>query len=514
MRRTGPIEPKRLAGPTRQEQADQPLRTAGARCCAPGVAWQPSRPQLTGHGTAGLQAASDCAPGAGAGGHGWRMVGRGLITGGFLLCGWLVTGAGHAYAAQITAPPAPHQILTGQFPVAPRPASAPLALPSFPGSAGAGAGNQDPAVRNASPVSLTSLPPASGSSASASVRPAGSEPAVSVPMATGAPTAVAPAGTAPAALGVRTGTEPARPAVSPPAAGTAPAGSAPGTAAAPADSAPAAVSVPAGSAPVSVSVPAGSAPVSVSVPAGSAPVSVSVAAGGQPAGAAAPTGSVPAAGAAGLPASAGSPASIPAGSVISGGASLLSGGASLLSRLGAPVAQGQTPSVGPMLPAGPSLPAPVPVPQTGRIQTLPMITAVPPAGRHARTPVHPRGGGRRAVHTARSASVSRSPAGFPAMAAAPLANRSHGDRDRARAAAARHRAHPRRSLPGDRLAPGVATQTDPTSTSAGGAGAPQVAAHAPPGTATPVRAVGLIRIRTSRCPGLRPRAEEPAVSPD
>jgi hypothetical protein len=166
-----------------------------------------------------------------------------------------------------------------------------------------------------------------------------------------------------------------------------------------------------------------------------------------------------------------------------------------------------------MLPASPAQP-PLPVPQTGRIQTLPMITAVPPAGRHARPPGHAPGGGRhRAATAARPSAVSRGLAGFPA-AAAPLTTRWHGDRDRARDAG-RHRIRPHRSLPGDRLAAGVATQTDPASTSAGGgAGAPQVAANAPPGTDAPARTAGLIRIRTSRWPALRPRAEDPAVSPD
>jgi hypothetical protein len=424
VRRTGPNEPKRLTGLTRHEQADQPLRTAGARCCAPGAAWQPSCPglagdgrlasrgQLAGHGTAGRPAASGraahggCAAYSGAGRHGWRMVGRGLITGGFLLCGWLVTGAGHAYAAQITAPPAPHLILAGQSPAAARPASAPLALPSFPGSAGAGAGSHDPAAARVSPAGLPSA---------------------------SAPTVDAPAGTAPVTM-------------------TAP-GSAPTPAPGPAGTAPAAAAAPAGSKPAPVAVPAG-----------------------------------------------------PGGSLTSGGASLLSGPGAL----GAP---GQVTSVGPLRPTSP-VQVPQPVPQTGRIQTLPMITAVPPGGRQARTPGHASGGAhRRAAHAARPAAVSRGLAVFPAAAAPLTTTRRHGGRDRARDAL-RHRARPHRSLPGSRLISGAAAQTDPTSTSAGGAGAPQLAAHAPPGTATPARAVGLIRIRTSRRPALRPRAEDPAVSPD
>jgi hypothetical protein len=89
------------------------------------------------------------------------MAGRGLVTGGFLLCGWLVTGAGHAYAAQLTAQVAPHELVTvtgtgslpagpavapaGQPPVLERPALTSLALPSFPGEAGVSAGNHSPA---------------------------------------------------------------------------------------------------------------------------------------------------------------------------------------------------------------------------------------------------------------------------------------------------------------------------------------------------------------------------------
>ncbi len=164
VRSTGPTGPNRLAGPDRPEPAYRPLHAAGARCCAPGAAWLAPDAQLAGpggpalqgqqagHGTAGRFAAPDCAPDRRARGHGWRMAGRGLITGGFLLCGWLVTGAGHAYAAQITAPAAPHGILTGIGTGAPlagpdaarvlqRPASTPLAVPSFPSRAGVGAGN-------------------------------------------------------------------------------------------------------------------------------------------------------------------------------------------------------------------------------------------------------------------------------------------------------------------------------------------------------------------------------------
>ena len=93
------------------------------------------------------------------------MAGRGLVTGGFLLCGWLVTSAGHAAAAETATPAAPHDLVTAasqitgsgttrpvlssaaSLPGAPsrgsqRPASTLLALPSFPGQAGVGAGNQ------------------------------------------------------------------------------------------------------------------------------------------------------------------------------------------------------------------------------------------------------------------------------------------------------------------------------------------------------------------------------------
>jgi hypothetical protein len=80
-----------------------------------------------------------------------------------MLCGWLAASTGHVYAAQITAPSAPHGhqagILTGvtaagheaaQSVLRPavhlagvqHPASTLLAVPSFSGAAGVGAGNQ------------------------------------------------------------------------------------------------------------------------------------------------------------------------------------------------------------------------------------------------------------------------------------------------------------------------------------------------------------------------------------
>ncbi len=204
MRRTGPTEPHRLAGPTRPEPAHEPLHAAGARCCAPGTTWRASDPQLVGEGwpaphgqLAGDGTADRSAASGRARGHGWRLVGRGLVTGGFLLCGWLATSAGHAYASQITAPAAPHVLLTGipanallagsdaaqagPSPVAQRPASTLLALPSFPGSAGVGAGNQASAAQRAvSPVQVAT------SAVQAAAKPATSAVQAAAKPATGA----------------------------------------------------------------------------------------------------------------------------------------------------------------------------------------------------------------------------------------------------------------------------------------------------------------------------------------
>jgi hypothetical protein len=115
VRRTGPAEPVRLAGPIRPGPAQGPPHAGDARCCAPGAAWPAPEPsgQLAGHGTVGRLAVTDSAAPGRTRASGWRMVGRALVCGGFLLGGWLVTSAGHAYASQITAPPAPHQLLTG-----------------------------------------------------------------------------------------------------------------------------------------------------------------------------------------------------------------------------------------------------------------------------------------------------------------------------------------------------------------------------------------------------------------
>jgi len=225
VRHTGAVEPTRLHGPTRPEPADERLHAAGARCCAPGAAWCASGPGVpeSSPGSAAasgpgvptvsgpwLPAASSPGPagasdpglasdgrlgepqgwrtGHGMAGHpivprrGWRMAGRGLITGGLMLCGWLAASTGHAYAAQITAPPAAAQItaplaphghqadivtsvatageeaaqsalrpvvhLTGgrQRQDSDHPASTLLAAPSFPGAAGVGAGIQNRAA--------------------------------------------------------------------------------------------------------------------------------------------------------------------------------------------------------------------------------------------------------------------------------------------------------------------------------------------------------------------------------
>jgi hypothetical protein len=87
------------------------------RCCTPGATWvaPQSQPVVTGWPASSGQMAGDGTAGQHAGfrrtrGQGWRMAGRGLVLGGFLLGGWLFAGAGHAYAAQIT-PPAPHKLL-------------------------------------------------------------------------------------------------------------------------------------------------------------------------------------------------------------------------------------------------------------------------------------------------------------------------------------------------------------------------------------------------------------------
>lgn len=85
-----------------------------------------------------------------------------------MLCGWLAASAGHAYAAQVTASPAPHGHQAGIItsvttagraaarillqPIAHQPqalyhpASTLLAAPSFPGAAGVGAGIQNEAA--------------------------------------------------------------------------------------------------------------------------------------------------------------------------------------------------------------------------------------------------------------------------------------------------------------------------------------------------------------------------------
>jgi hypothetical protein len=160
VRRNGSVEPIRLAWPSRPEPGGLPADDA--RCCAVGSAWRAPQHYPAGSAWPG----SNCPP-AGDGtlgrsaatgrgrGHGWRTVGRGLVSGGFLLCGWLITSTGHAYAAQITAPPVPHinpagiavPLSTGPgtraagiTPADQHPASSLHAVPSFSGHAGAGAG--------------------------------------------------------------------------------------------------------------------------------------------------------------------------------------------------------------------------------------------------------------------------------------------------------------------------------------------------------------------------------------
>jgi hypothetical protein len=159
LRRTGPIGP---LWPARREPALEPLPAASARDRAPGAAWAAPDAEPAGNGTVGRSVPPW--PGRCARAHGWRLISRGLVTGGVLICGWMLTGAAHAYASQITAPAAPHS-LSGSFaevptaassasgpagiaPAAKRPASALLALPGSPVSAGAGAGIQDAGIQD------------------------------------------------------------------------------------------------------------------------------------------------------------------------------------------------------------------------------------------------------------------------------------------------------------------------------------------------------------------------------
>lgn len=123
----------------RLEWAQEPLPVTDVRYGTPAAAWCAAEPKLAGaasantglvstgrpgapprrsagHGTAGLAVAPRR-----TGKRGWRTVRRDLITGGFLLCGWLASGAGHANAAVVTAPVAPHINVTG---AAARPAAA------------------------------------------------------------------------------------------------------------------------------------------------------------------------------------------------------------------------------------------------------------------------------------------------------------------------------------------------------------------------------------------------------
>jgi hypothetical protein len=97
---------------------------------------------LTGDGTAGRCGAYRLTRG-----QGWRIVGRGLVIGGFLLGGWLFSTSGHAYAAEVTAPSAPHNLPAGsqeagaspalQLAGANRPASALLSTLGLPGNSSA-----------------------------------------------------------------------------------------------------------------------------------------------------------------------------------------------------------------------------------------------------------------------------------------------------------------------------------------------------------------------------------------
>jgi hypothetical protein len=466
VRSAGPTGPNRLGGPLRPEPACRPLHAAGARCCAPGAAWLAPDVLVAGHGTAGPTPAPECAAYRRARGRGWRLAGRGLVSGGFLLCGWLVTGAGHAYAAQVTAPAAPHEVLSGigtssslagpdagqagQLPAPQLPASAPLAVPSFPGDAGAGAGNHNPAGPAAASAAALSR-------AAAQVGPAGSGRTVPLTSALAGPSAPGGAAATPGVLAqARPGAHDSVVAIGRVAPRLAQSGT-PGAAAA----------------------------------LGRA---ISALAGSGARGAAAVIGRVaPRLAQSGMP----------------GAAAALGRVISALARSGAP---GQVTTIG--TPSVVSVSPPLVVPQSAQSGAPPVATVRPSPG-HLRTRAHVRAGA--APRTALRPAVAGPGLGDPALPGHSLAGAHRGTGSHARRASARHRG----GLPADRLGPGAAAQADPASPgsgtasgSGGGAGSGQLAAQAPPGAGPWTPSARLIRIRASRWPAGFVPADDPAVSPD
>ncbi|HEY3954408.1 MAG TPA: hypothetical protein VGM53_13610 [Streptosporangiaceae bacterium] len=483
MRRNGLTEPDRLMGPTRPGPAEQPPHAAGARCCASGVPWiapkswsaaqdrPASSQQQAGHGTAGR-----CSSGR-TRGHGWRIAGRSLVTGGFLLCGWLVTSAGHAAAAETATPAAPHDLVTAASPAvgsgtirpvlastaslpgrpspgSQRPASTLLALPSFPGQAGVGAGNQ---IVHSVGRRLTR--PA------AIVTPTGW---LTHAVTTAATPAVRTAAAPVSAVASQPG-RPPTPAVTP----------APPAAARPA--------------PANATAP----PASVS----SAPAAIPLAARpGTLVGSCAASELIDEIGTAG-------------------------------SSLAAPLLQGlDGQTAGGMLPGAATLPALVSKPVAGipgaAIPGAAGETTIVPAGVNPGGVSQPAGAlpdGQPLMRMASLSVAGPARAGHPAAAAATLApipaaaaqlTASWARQAVQQDAGTQQPAIPHRTVPGSgKPGSGAATQTDPVP-AGGAAGAAQVAAHVPSGSGRPNPAGWLIRMRMSRSPAGLQRADDPAVSPD
>jgi hypothetical protein len=462
VRRNGPTEPYRLMGPTRPGQAEQPPHAAGARCYAPGGAWivPESRPATQGRPASSRQQAGDgtagrCSSGR-TRGHGWRIAGRGLVTGGFLLCGWLVTSAGHADAAVTATPAAPHDLVSAASQItgsgvsrhalssaasllgtpyrgSQRPAPALPAVPRFPGRAGAGAGNQGSHTRPAavsaatgrlagtlaSAVTIVTSPPGRApASAVAPARPAAARPALVIAAAPPAAVSSTP--------------------VAPPLAGR------PGDA-------------------VSAQTAASGLTSAIRSTVASLATPLLQSLGG------------PAAG--GLV-----PKTLALPSLASGPVAGIPGASDVTSIVPAGVNPG-----GVNLPAG-ILPGSHPL----------MRMASRPAGGPART--------------ARPAVTDATMAPVPAAAAQQAA--SWARRAPRQYAGAQQPGVPHPATPGGgKLGTGAATQTDPTAP-AGGSGAAQMAAQMPSRSGQPNPAGWLVRMRTSRSPGGLQRADDPAVSPD
>jgi hypothetical protein len=430
-----------------------------------------SSQQQAGHGTTGR-----CSSGR-TRGHGWRIAGRGLVTGGFLLCGWLVTSAGHAAAAETAAPAAPHDLVTAASPTAgsgitrpalssaaslpggpslggQRPASTLLALPSFPGQAGAGAGNQivhSVGRRLARPAVVTTtgrLARAVASATPASATPASATPASATPAVsavTSQPGPMTPAVT------------PARPAAARPA---------PANATAPpaaVSSAPAAIPLAARPGAQATSSAAAELIDEICTAGSSLAAPLLQGAGGQPAGGLLP-------GAATLPA--------------------------LVSKrvAGIPGAAGGTTIV----PAG--------VNPGGVSQPAGVLPGSQPLMRMA---PHSVAGPARAGHLAAAAATL-----VPIPAAAAQLTAGWARQAVQRDAGTQQPAIPHRTVPGSgKPGSGAATQTDPVP-AGGAAGAAQMLAHVPSGSGRPNPAGWLIRMRMSRSPAGLQRADDPAVSPD